>query len=104
MPVPSIHPAILYTASRWKAIVKQLVERHGWEAMADRIRIRCFAYNPSVKSSLTFLRKTPWARQLLEEWFVAELPESGKIGPRGTGVNRSSGTQQSHIRKNDSAG
>lgn len=55
-----------------ESIVVALVERHGWEAMARRIPIRCFQFNPSVKSSLTFLRKTPWARQKVEEWFVIE--------------------------------
>ncbi len=51
----------------------QLVQRHGWEEMGDRVPIRCFQYEPSVKSSLAFLRKTPWARKRVEEWFVAEL-------------------------------
>lgn len=54
-------------------IVTQLAERHGWAEMARRIPIRCFENNPSVKSSLTFLRKTPWARQKVEAWYVAEL-------------------------------
>ena len=57
-------------------ILQQLVARHGWEAMGYRIPIRCFQFDPSVKSSLTFLRKTPWARKKVEAWFLAELPES----------------------------
>jgi uncharacterized protein (DUF2132 family) len=40
--------------------------------MARRIPIRCFEFNPSVKSSLTFLRKTPWARKKVEDWYVDE--------------------------------
>jgi len=42
-------------------------------AVASRIPVRCFMFNPTVKSSLTFLRKTPWARKRVEDWFVREL-------------------------------
>jgi uncharacterized protein (DUF2132 family) len=55
-----------------EAILNELVARHGWETMAERIPIRCFSHDPSIKSSLTFLRKTPWARKRVETWFVAE--------------------------------
>jgi uncharacterized protein (DUF2132 family) len=55
-----------------EAIVVYLVDRHGWAEMARRIPIRCFEFNPSVKSSLTFLRKTPWARKKVEDWYVDE--------------------------------
>ena len=55
-----------------ETVVKELVQRHGWEAMGDRIPIRCFILNPSVKSSLTFLRKTPWAREKVENWYLYE--------------------------------
>lgn len=54
-------------------IVTTLQTKHGWEAMADRIPIRCFQYDPSIKSSLTFLRKTPWARKKVEDWYLWEL-------------------------------
>ena len=54
-------------------ILNQLVQRHGWGEMGRRIPVRCFQFNPSVKSSLTFLRKTPWARQKVENWFIGEL-------------------------------
>ena len=50
-----------------------LQEKYGWEEMGHRIRIRCFQDNPSLKSSLTFLRKTPWAREKVEAWYVWEL-------------------------------
>ncbi|MCY2937731.1 MAG: VF530 family protein [Planctomycetota bacterium] len=56
-------------------IINQLVQRHGWDEMGSRIPIRCFQYDPSVKSSLTFLRKTPWARQKVEAWFIADLQQ-----------------------------
>ena len=53
-------------------IVTRLVERFGWEEMARRIPVRCFQFDPSVKSSLAFLRKTPWARAKVEAWYIAE--------------------------------
>jgi len=56
-----------------ETIVTRLVERHGWEELARRIPIRCFLYDPSIKSSLTFLRKTPWARKRVENMFISEL-------------------------------
>lgn len=50
-----------------------LVEKYGWEELGNRINIRCFQYDPSIKSSLTFLRKTPWARQKVEELYIRSL-------------------------------
>jgi len=51
-------------------IVTQLVDYYGWEELGMRINIRCFQSDPSVKSSLKFLRKTPWAREKVEDLFV----------------------------------
>jgi len=51
-------------------ILNRLVKRYGWETMGRIIEINCFKYTPSVKSSLTFLRKTPWARKKVEELYV----------------------------------
>lgn len=51
-------------------IVTQLADHYGWEGLAVRINIRCFQVDPSVKSSLKFLRKTPWAREKLEQLYV----------------------------------
>lgn len=51
-------------------IVTQLEEHYGWEGLAERIHINCFANDPSVKSSLKFLRKTPWAREKVEALFI----------------------------------
>lgn len=56
-----------------ETIVTRLVEEYGWNELADRIRIRCFANDPSVKSTLTFLRKTPWARKKVEALFIETL-------------------------------
>ena len=46
-----------------------LVEKHGWAGLADRVPVRCFMFDPSIKSSLTFLRKTPWARAKVEDLY-----------------------------------
>lgn len=54
-----------------KMIVEQLVETYGWEELAVRIRINCFYENPSINSSLKFLRKTLWARTKVEELYLA---------------------------------
>jgi len=56
-----------------ESIVNQLVPTAWWSEMGRRIPVRCFQFNPTVKSSLTFLRKTHWARQKVEDWFIAEL-------------------------------
>lgn len=53
-----------------EAIVTQLVEKYGWDELGRRIPINCFTSNPSIKSSLTFLRRTPWARTKVEELYV----------------------------------
>ena len=54
-------------------MLNALVEIYGWEELSERIRIRCFARDPSVKSSLTFLRKTPWARAKVEALYGATM-------------------------------
>ena len=53
-----------------KAILERLVEHYGWEEMGKRIRIRCFMFDPTITSSLRFLRKTPWARQKVEDLYL----------------------------------
>ena len=53
-----------------ESILLQLVEHYGWEELSSRIQIRCFSSDPSIKSSLKFLRKTPWARQKVEQLFL----------------------------------
>ena len=56
-------------------VVTKLVNHYGWEELADRININCFKKDPSVKSSLKFLRKTPWAREKVESLYVASFAE-----------------------------
>jgi uncharacterized protein (DUF2132 family) len=53
-----------------QAIVTHLVEMYGWEELAKRIPINCFKSNPSINSSLKFLRKTPWARKKVEDLYI----------------------------------
>ena len=54
-------------------ILNQLVKYYGWEELGDRIRINCFLSDPSISSSLKFLRKTPWARTKVEELYIDYL-------------------------------
>jgi uncharacterized protein (DUF2132 family) len=56
-------------------IVTALVEGYGWEGLAERIPVRCFSHEPSVSSSLKFLRKTPWARDKVEGLYLFMLRE-----------------------------
>lgn len=51
-------------------ILTQLVEHYGWDEMGRSVNIRCFNNNPGIKSSLTFLRKTPWARKKVEDMYL----------------------------------
>ncbi|AXX90956.1 hypothetical protein CKA55_04695 [Arcobacter suis] len=54
-------------------ILNSLVEHFGWDELSNRINIRCFYSDPSIKSSLTFLRKTPWARKKVENLYLSIL-------------------------------
>ena len=54
-------------------ILEHLHAEYGWDELGRRINIRCFKYDPSIKSSLKFLRKTPWARQKVEELFLESI-------------------------------
>lgn len=51
-------------------LLTKLVEHYGWSELADRIRINCFSSDPSIKSNLKFLRRTPWARKQVEELYI----------------------------------
>ena len=53
-----------------KMVVSELVEKLGWEELGSRIKIKCFTTDPSISSSLKFLRKTPWARQKVEALYL----------------------------------
>ncbi|WP_294767713.1 VF530 family protein [uncultured Rhodoferax sp.] len=63
-----------------EAIVTELVDYFGWEELGERIPIRCFNLDPSVSSSLRFLRKTPWARDKVEGLYLFMLREQRRSG------------------------
>ncbi len=54
-------------------ILEHLLVNYSWEELSDHVNINCFKSNPSIKSSLTFLRKTPWARKKVEDLYVKSL-------------------------------
>ncbi len=58
-----------------ESILLELVEHLGWEKLGSIIKVRCFNNDPSIKSSLKFLRKTPWARAKVEELYLYEILE-----------------------------
>ena len=58
-----------------ESIVTQLVEHYGWPELGQQVKIKCFNENPSVPSSLKFLRKTPWAREKVESLYLFMLRE-----------------------------
>lgn len=64
-----------------KMMLTELQAELGWQGLADRININCFSNNPSLKSSLTFLRRTPWARQKVEQLYVKTKGLSVKNTP-----------------------
>jgi uncharacterized protein (DUF2132 family) len=59
-------------------ILEQLVQFYDFDTLGELIKIKCFTTNPSIKSSLTFLRKTEWARKEVEELYIKTLPRLGK--------------------------
>ncbi|MDA3890040.1 MAG: VF530 family protein [Salinivirgaceae bacterium] len=59
-------------------ILEKLVDEYGWERLGMKINIRCFNYDPSIKSSLKFLRKTPWARDKVEELYIELIKYTNK--------------------------
>jgi len=56
-------------------ILERLVDHYGWEYLADRVNIRCFMYNPTIKSSVRFLRRMPWAREHVEDLYLLMLDD-----------------------------
>lgn len=63
-----------------EAIVTELSDHYGWEGLGERIPVRCFTHDPSVVSSLKFLRKTPWAREKVEGLYLFMLREARRQG------------------------
>mgnify|MGYP003419464647 CR=1 len=67
------HPNDPLFGKTLKSILEFLVEEYGWENLGENIKINCFTVDPSISSSLTFLRKTPWARAKVEELYIATI-------------------------------
>jgi len=63
-----------------EAIVKALAEHYGWQRLGEMVPVRCFTTDPSVSSSLRFLRKTPWAREKVESLYLFMLREQRRAG------------------------
>ena len=63
-------------------IVTELVAHYGWEELGQQVRIKCFIENPSVSSSLKFLRKTPWAREKVEGFYLFMQREIKRARPK----------------------
>ena len=61
-----------------EALLNELVSRHGWDSLGRRIDIRCFRNEPSIASSLKFLRRTPWAREQVEALYLAGMKPAAR--------------------------
>jgi uncharacterized protein (DUF2132 family) len=72
-PAPQVQPRNPLHGLTLEAILTALVDHYGWADLAQRIPIRCFSSDPSVASSLKFLRKTPWAREKVESLYLFML-------------------------------
>jgi uncharacterized protein (DUF2132 family) len=69
--MPDMQPKDPLHGVTLETILNRLVDEYGWEELAKRVAINCFKSDPSVNSSLKFLRKTPWARKEVEDLFVS---------------------------------
>ncbi|MBC7475135.1 MAG: DUF2132 domain-containing protein, partial [Candidatus Sericytochromatia bacterium] len=66
----NVQPNNILHGKTLESILTHLVEHYGWEKLGSKIDIKCFNIDPSIKSSLNFLRKTPWARSKVEELYI----------------------------------
>lgn len=83
-PVDPLHGVTL------QAMLEHLVDRYGWPGLGARIAIRCFTHEPSINSSLKFLRKTPWARAKVESLYVHSATHPRKQPPLSAAPRRES--------------
>ncbi len=65
-----VQPNNLLHGVKLADILSELVDNYGWEHMAFKVNINCFKHDPSIKSSLVFLRRTPWARNKVEQMYL----------------------------------
>jgi uncharacterized protein (DUF2132 family) len=86
-PSPAAHPRDPLHGVTLEAMVQALEAHYGWADLAARIPVRCFTHDPSVNSSLKFLRKTPWAREKVEGLYLFMLREQRR-GASGTAERR----------------
>ena len=75
--MPSEQPKNPLHGITLEIILTRLVEQYGWDELGRRIPINCFTNDPSLKSSLKFLRKTPWARKKVEELYLSAVKQAG---------------------------
>lgn len=85
MPKPAAQPRNPLHGLTLEAIVTQLADHYGWQELGTLIPIRCFTHEPSVGSSLKFLRRTPWARDKVESLYLFMLREQRRHA-KGTGT------------------
>jgi uncharacterized protein (DUF2132 family) len=76
--MPSQHPKDSLHGVTLETMLKQLVYHYGWQEMGRRIKINCFNCEPSITSSLKFLRRTPWARSKVEEMYLRLVKQKTK--------------------------
>jgi len=77
---PRQHPRDPLHGVTLQKVLETMVDRYGWRELAERIPIRCFMFDPTIKSSLIFLRKNPWAREKLETWYVGDANKARRGG------------------------
>jgi uncharacterized protein (DUF2132 family) len=80
-PAPARQPRNPLHGLTLEAIVSALVAHYGWPGLGERIALRCFTHDPSLNSSLKFLRKTPWAREKVESLYLFMLREQRRSAP-----------------------
>ena len=74
-PTPRAQPRNPLLGMTLEAILEALVAEYGWPGLDERVPLRCFAFDPSIRSSLKFLRRTPWAREKVEGLYLFMLRE-----------------------------
>ncbi|QEI04526.1 DUF2132 domain-containing protein [Pigmentiphaga aceris] len=77
---PAIQPKNPLHGLTLEQIVTALADHYGWDELGQRIEIRCFTHDPSIKSSLKFLRRTPWAREKVESLYLFMLRDKARKG------------------------
>ena len=82
LPTPPTQPRNPLHGLTLEAVVGALVAQYGWGGLAERVPLRCFSSEPSVTSSLKFLRKTPWAREKVESLYLFMLRDAQRKGRR----------------------